>query len=100
SLSVRAGEVVGLAGLVGAGRSEVAQAPFGLDPAATGVVAIDGEEVTVKDPATALHLGLGLVPEDRQRQGLVLMLGGRTNATLPILERLARLRWGAPGPRK
>ena len=92
-LSVRAGEVVGLAGLVGAGRSEVAQALFGLDPAATGVITVDGGEVTVKDPASALRLGLGLVPEDRQRQGLVLMLGGRTNTTLPILERLARLTW-------
>jgi len=92
-LSVRAGEVVGLAGLVGAGRSEVAQALFGLDPAATGVVTVDGAAVTVRDPTAALRLGLGLVPEDRQRQGLVLMLGGRTNTTLPILERLARLTW-------
>jgi ABC-type sugar transport system ATPase subunit len=92
-LSVRAGEVLGLAGLVGAGRSEVAQALFGLDRAATGVITIDGEAITVKDPSTALRLGLGLVPEDRQRQGLVLMLGGRTNTTLPILERLARLTW-------
>jgi ABC-type sugar transport system ATPase subunit len=92
-LSVRAGEVVGLAGLVGAGRSEVAQALFGLDPDATGRVSVDGEEVTLKDPVAALRAGLGLVPEDRQRQGLVLILGGRANATLPILERLSRLSW-------
>ncbi|HEU0094268.1 MAG TPA: ATP-binding cassette domain-containing protein, partial [Vicinamibacteria bacterium] len=92
-LSVRAGEVVGLAGLVGAGRSEVAQALFGLDRAATGTIVVDGEAVTVKDPTAALRLGLGLVPEDRQRQGLVLMLGGRANTTLPILDRLARLFW-------
>ena len=59
----------------------------------TGVITVDGAAVTVKDPSTALRLGLGLVPEDRQRQGLVLMLGGRTNTTLPILERLARLTW-------
>jgi len=100
SLSVRSGEVVGLAGLVGAGRSEVAQALFGLDPAATGVITVDGSAVTVRDPATALRLGLGLVPEDRQRQGLVLMLGGRTNTTLPILERLARLTWVQRGEEK
>jgi len=92
-LSVRAGEVVGLAGLVGAGRSEVAQALFGLDRAATGTIVVDGEAVTVKAPTAALRLGLGLVPEDRQRQGLVLMLGGRANTTLPILDRLARLFW-------
>jgi ribose transport system ATP-binding protein len=92
-LSVRSGEVVGLAGLVGAGRSEVAHALFGLDPIATGCVLVDGTAVTLRNPATALRVGLGLVPEDRQRQGLVLLLGGRTNTTLPILERLARLSW-------
>jgi ABC-type sugar transport system ATPase subunit len=92
-LSVRAGEVVGLAGLVGAGRSEVAQALFGLDPAATGTVVVDGTTVRLRTPTAALRVGLGLVPEDRQREGLVLMLGGRTNVTLPILDRLARLSW-------
>jgi len=92
-LSVRSGEVVGLAGLVGAGRSEVAQAVFGLDPSATGRVLIDGEPARIHDPAAALRLGLGLLPEDRQRQGLVLLLGGRTNTTLPILDRLARFAW-------
>lgn len=92
-LSVRAGEVVGLAGLVGAGRSEVAQALFGLDPAAAGRVLVDGAPVDVRDPTQALGLGFGLVPEDRQRQGLVLLLGGRANTTLPILDRLARMTW-------
>jgi ABC-type sugar transport system ATPase subunit len=92
-LSVRSGEVVGLAGLVGAGRSEVAQAVFGLDPDATGRVLVDGQPARIHDPAAALRLGLGMLPEDRQRQGLVLMLGGRTNTTLPILDRLARLAW-------
>jgi ABC-type sugar transport system ATPase subunit len=92
-LTVRAGEVVGLAGLVGAGRSEVAQALFGLDPAATGAVVVDGTTVHLRNPATALRVGLGLVPEDRQREGLVLLLGGRANTTLPILGRLARLSW-------
>ena len=93
SLSVRAGEVVGLAGLVGAGRSEVAHAIFGLDPGATGRVSVDGVRVRIGDAATAVRLRLGLVPEDRQRQGLVLLLSGRANTTLPILERLARLTW-------
>ncbi|HEV7498841.1 MAG TPA: sugar ABC transporter ATP-binding protein, partial [Vicinamibacteria bacterium] len=92
-LSLRAGEVLGLAGLVGAGRSEVAQALFGLDPAASGSVSVDGQPARLTDPTVALGLGLGLVPEDRQRQGLVMLLGGRANTTLPILERLARLGW-------
>ena len=91
SFSVRAGEVVGLAGLVGAGRSEVAQALFGLDGRSRGRVFVRGEPVHIARAADALRLGLGLVPEDRQRQGLVLGMGCRTNATLPILSRLARL---------
>ena len=96
-LVVRAGEVVGLAGLVGAGRSELAHAVFGLDAAVTGRVLVDGVPVHVRDPAAALRLGLGLLPEDRQRQGLVLSLGGRANTTLPILGRLARLSWVRQG---
>ena len=92
-LSLHAGEVLGLAGLVGAGRSEVAHALFGLDPAARGQVTVDGQAVRLSDPTVALRLGLGLVPEDRQRQGLVMLLGGRANTTLPILGRLARLSW-------
>ncbi len=93
SFAVRAGEVVGLAGLVGAGRSEVAQAVFGLDPDATGRVFVDGKPVRVRSPRHAMALGLGLVPEDRKRQGLVLSLVCRENTTLPTLERLARYGW-------
>ncbi len=93
SFTVRAGEVVGLAGLVGAGRSEVAQAVFGLDPEATGRVFVDGRPVTVRSPRQAMALGLGFVPEDRKRQGLVLSLVCRENATLPTLERFARYTW-------
>ena len=93
SFRVRAGEVVGLAGLVGAGRSEVAQALFGLDPDATGRVFVDGRPVTVRSPRHAMDLGLGFVPEDRKRQGLVLSLVCRENTTLPTLERLSRHTW-------
>jgi ABC-type sugar transport system ATPase subunit len=91
SFSVHAGEVVGFAGLVGSGRSEVAQALFGLDPEATGRVTIRGTAVHIHNPVEAMRLGLGLVPEDRKRQGLVLSLGARANVTLPILERISRL---------
>ena len=91
SLSIRAGEVLGLAGLVGAGRSEIAQAIFGLDPAAEGEVRVGGERVVIKTPADAMALGIGLVPEDRKRQGLVLDMSAASNTTLPFLERLSRI---------
>jgi ABC-type sugar transport system ATPase subunit len=91
SFTLRAGEVLGLAGLVGAGRSELAQALFGLDPNATGRIAVDGQPTPIHGPVEAMRLGLGLVPEDRQHQGLVLGLSGSANTTLPILRRLARL---------
>jgi ABC-type sugar transport system ATPase subunit len=90
SFSIRAGEVVGLAGLVGAGRSEVAQALFGLDPAVTGRVFVRGQPLPLGSPEAAMRAGLGLVPEDRKRQGLVLGLSARSNATLAVLARLAR----------
>jgi ABC-type sugar transport system ATPase subunit len=91
SFTLRAGEVLGLAGLVGAGRSELAQALFGLDNAARGRVLVRGRPSAPRAPAEAMRLGIGLVPEDRKRQGLVLALSGLANTTLPILERLSRL---------
>ncbi|MEJ5169798.1 MAG: ATP-binding cassette domain-containing protein, partial [Fimbriimonadales bacterium] len=90
SFEVRAGEVVGFAGLVGAGRSEVAQAVFGLDPRATGRVTIGGEEPARRSPAGMMRLGVGLVPEDRKRQGLVLGMTARENISLPSLPRLSK----------
>jgi ABC-type sugar transport system ATPase subunit len=90
SFQLRAGEVLGLAGLVGAGRSELAQALFGLDPGAHGRILVDGRPVRIEDPVDAMRLGLGLVPEDRQHQGLVLALSGAANTSLPTLGRLAR----------
>jgi ABC-type sugar transport system ATPase subunit len=93
SLDVRAGEVVGLAGLVGAGRSEIAQALFGLDPRATGRVEVGGRPVVLGSPQAAMRAGMGLVPEDRKRQGLVLGMCAGHNLTLPILPALARAGW-------
>ena len=89
SFVVKAGEVVGMAGLVGAGRSEVAQALFGLDPAVSGRVLVRGQPIALGSPAKAMDAGLGLVPEDRKRQGLVLSMNARANTTLAILGRLA-----------
>ena len=93
SFAVHAGEVVGLAGLVGAGRSEIARAIFGLDPSATGTVSVRGHRVLVKSPRDAMRYGMGFVPEDRKRQGLVLGMRTRENATLPTLRRFARGGW-------
>ena len=91
SFTVRAGEVLGFAGLVGAGRSEVAQALFGLDPDATGDVWIRGKPARMRDARDAMRFGLGLVPEDRKRQGLVLSMACSSNTTLAILGRLSKL---------
>ncbi len=88
--TVRAGEVLGLAGLVGSGRSAVAQALFGLDPDVAGDVEIAGHAGLPATPAEAIARGVGLVPEDRKRQGLVLSMSVLANATLPTLQRLAR----------
>ena len=93
SFAVHAGEVVGLAGLVGAGRSEVARAIFGLDPRATGQIFVGGREERITNPRDAMRLGIGLVPEDRKKQGLVLGMRSRENATLPTLRRFARAGW-------
>ena len=90
SFVLRAGEVLGFAGLVGSGRSEIAQALFGLDPNATGEVQVEGRPVQIHSPAAAMAFGIGLVPEDRKKQGLVLSLSALANTTLPILDRLSR----------
>jgi ABC-type sugar transport system ATPase subunit len=90
SFDVRAGEIVGLAGLVGAGRSEIAQALFGLDRAATGTVELEGRPLPLGNVRASMRQGIGLVPEDRKRQGLVLGLSLRHNFSMAMLERLSR----------
>ncbi|HET7535256.1 MAG TPA: sugar ABC transporter ATP-binding protein, partial [Candidatus Didemnitutus sp.] len=93
NFEVRAGEIVGLAGLVGAGRSEVAQAVLGLDHEAAGTVNICGKALRLGDIGAALGAGVGLVPEDRKRQGLVLGLNCRENTALAALPLFTRLGW-------
>jgi ABC-type sugar transport system ATPase subunit len=90
SFSLRAGEVIGLAGLVGAGRSEIAMGIFGLDSRMTGNVFVAGRKVSVKCPRDATALGIGLVSEDRKKQGLVLDMECGSNITLSSLDRLSR----------
>jgi rhamnose transport system ATP-binding protein len=85
SFEVRAGEVVGFCGLVGAGRSEVARAVFGIDRASSGTVAVDGRVVRVASPSDAMAHGIALVPEDRHGQGLVLDWDIATNTSLSTL---------------
>jgi ABC-type sugar transport system ATPase subunit len=93
SLTLRAGEVVGLAGLMGAGRSEFACTLFGLDRAASGSVYVGRHKVEIKGPGEAIGAGIALVPEDRKKQGLVLMASALHNSSLPSLWRLSRLSW-------
>ncbi|HVQ38548.1 MAG TPA: sugar ABC transporter ATP-binding protein, partial [Pyrinomonadaceae bacterium] len=88
SLTVRAGEIVGLAGLVGAGRTELARTIFGLTPADEGEVFLRGKAVSLQDPATAIARGIAYVPEDRRRHGVILDLAICANVTLASLRSL------------
>ncbi|WP_035052141.1 sugar ABC transporter ATP-binding protein [Andreprevotia chitinilytica] len=90
SFDVRRGEIVALAGLVGAGRSEVARAIFGIDPVDGGEVLVQGKRLQLGKPALAVNAGLALVPEDRRQQGLALDLPIARNASLTVLARLGR----------
>jgi rhamnose transport system ATP-binding protein len=90
NLSVRAGEIVGLAGLVGAGRTELARTVFGLTPADGGEILLRGRSVTIRDPAQAIAAGIAYVPEDRRRHGVVPELPVSANITLASLDRLSR----------
>ncbi|CAM2138680.1 Ribose import ATP-binding protein RbsA [Pararobbsia alpina] len=90
SFEVRHGEIVALAGLVGAGRSEVARAIFGIDPVDAGEVQLLGKRLTLGKPAVSVRSGLALVPEDRRGQGLALELSIARNASLTVLGRLTR----------
>ena len=92
SFTVRSGEIVALAGLVGAGRSEVVRAVFGVDPYREGEVRMLGAVVPRRNPTAAMRAGLALVPEDRRRQGLVIDSGVGGNITLAIRRRLSK--WG------
>jgi rhamnose transport system ATP-binding protein len=90
SFEVRAGEIVALAGLVGAGRSEVARAIFGIDRADAGHVEVDGVRLPNHRPLAAMRAGVGFVPEDRRQQGLVMELSIARNATLTRMGALSR----------
>jgi ABC-type sugar transport system ATPase subunit len=86
SFELRYGEVLGLAGLVGSGRTELARALFGIDPVQEGELWIDGQPVSIKNPGDALDKGIVLVPEDRKQQGLVMFQSVGFNLALPWLK--------------
>jgi ribose transport system ATP-binding protein len=91
SFVVRKGEVLGISGLVGAGRTETARAIFGADKKDSGRVFLDGEEVFIKTPRDSVALGIGMLPEDRKQHGVILDLPIRTNGTLTIIDRITGL---------
>jgi rhamnose transport system ATP-binding protein len=90
SFSVRAGEILGLAGLVGAGRTELARTLFGLTPADEGELLLRGQPVRIGSPAQAVASGIAYVPEDRRRHGVILEMPIAANTTLASLRRIAR----------
>jgi ribose transport system ATP-binding protein len=90
SFSVAAGEIVGLAGLMGSGRTELARVLFGIDPVRSGSMKVKGRELRLRGPRDAIDAGIALIPEDRRAQGLVLEHSVRENLTLPLLDRMTR----------
>lgn len=93
SLDVRAGEVVGLAGLVGAGRTELARVLFGLTPADAGEILLHGKRVTISSPPEAVAHGIAYVPEDRRRHGVILEMPIAANVTMAIHRRIFPGAW-------
>jgi ribose transport system ATP-binding protein len=90
SFSVARGEIVGLAGLMGSGRTELARVLFGIDPVRSGTIRVSGRELRLRGPQDAVAAGIALIPEDRRAQGLVLEHSVRQNLTLPLLGQLRR----------
>ena len=90
NMTVRRGEIVGLAGLVGSGRSELAQVIFGMTPAQSGTILVNGKAVQIKHPGQAMKLGIAYVPEDRGTQGLVRQMRIRENVSLAVLRQMVQ----------
>ena len=91
SFAIRAGEIVGMAGLIGAGRTELCETLFGIDPHQRGTIRVEGHEVTVRSPRDAVRAGIALVTEDRQRSGLALRLPISNNVTMANVEAISNL---------
>lgn len=93
SLQVHAGEIVGIAGLVGAGRTELLRAIYGADPITSGSIELHGSLTTIANPSAAVQAGIGMVPEDRKADGLMLPQSILANTTLASLDRLSHRGW-------
>jgi rhamnose transport system ATP-binding protein len=93
SFELRRGEILGMAGLVGAGRTNVARALFGVEPPTEGRIQVEGREVVITSPQQAIELGLAYVPEDRQLHGLIPAMDITSNISLPRLNQYARMGW-------
>ncbi|MFC1959226.1 sugar ABC transporter ATP-binding protein [Chloroflexota bacterium] len=91
NLEIRAGEIVGLAGLIGAGRSELAHCIFGITPAESGTIKVNGQEVKIRTPRQAMDQGIAYLPEDRGTQGLVREMDVCVNTSLTMLHELSRV---------
>ena len=98
SFNLREGEILGVAGMVGSGRTELARAIFGADPLTSGTIKIKGQDVVFKNPADAIKSKISLVPEDRKYHGLFTKLSILNNITLPILSKISR--WGFTDKKK
>lgn len=96
SFCLHEGEILGLTGLIGSGRSEVAQAIFGIDPADEGIIYVNNQPVKIDNPLKAMKLGIGYLPEDRQKQGLVLPFSIMENITLPVIDDVSKSGWLNP----
>lgn len=90
TFSVHAGEIVGLAGLMGSGRTELTRVLFGIDRPSSGIISIRGKKTTIGNPRDAMKAGIALIPEDRREQGLILDHSVRENLLLPLLDRVKR----------
>lgn len=93
SFDLREGEILGMAGLVGAGRTNVARTIFGVEPPTSGVIQLDGREIRITSPQQAIALGLAYVPEDRQLHGLFPPMNITANISMPVLQKYARRGW-------
>jgi ribose transport system ATP-binding protein len=91
SLAIRGGEIVGIAGLMGSGRTSLAKTMFGLRPIAAGEIRLKDKIVKITSPPDAMEAGVAMIPEDRLTQGLVLEHSVADNMTLPIIDRMSRL---------
>jgi len=91
SFKVRKGEVLGFGGLIGSGRTELAELLFGVKPKTGGQIIFKGREIAPRTPQEAIDLGIALVPEDRKRQGALLEIDIKGNISMPILRRISRL---------